>query len=1064
MRSTALIAAAALVAGLFTGGIAHASPPPAGGQTVTLITGDRVTVTKAPGGKQTVRIEPGAGRASQVFFRQAKGDRLTVLPGDVAGRVRSGQLDRALFDVTGLIEQGYDDASRTDLPVIVSGGVHGASVTHELSSIGAVAARVPKGGFWAFGSSRVRLDRKVKASLDQSVPQIGAPAAWQAGYTGKGVKVAVIDTGYDRAHPDLKDVVVAEKDFTGEGVQDGNGHGTHVASTVAGQGVRYRGVAPDARLVIGKALDNDGSGTESDIIEAMEWAVESGARVVSMSLGSSSPSDGTDDMSLAVDNLSKKGVLFVIAAGNEGPGASIGAPGAASSALTVGSVSKKDVMSEFSSRGPRSGDYAVKPDVVAPGEDITAARAGGGYVAYSGTSMATPHVAGAAALLAQQHPQWTGAEIKNSLTSSAHSVTGSVYAQGNGRVDVARAVSQTVAASANASFSLVRWPHGSGKPETRSVTYTNSGDAAVSLSLSFSSDAPAGVLTLSADKVTVPARGTASVELRSNPGLLKVGKFSGRVVASAGSTVLQTTVGITAEAESYDITVKLIDRTGKPASDDREHSVDLLGSAGEGSIYVQGGQGTIRLPKGTYRLGAMITGAKDATLAGDPSLTLTKNTTVTLDARRGKKFTVRPARTSSMELYRSFGAVLGTVEGSTTALGVYVQDRSVQLYSAAASGGTADTFMTTYDAQLADGLDADLVARGPYYTLVKYWPGKIPAGANVVQRDADLARVHATFSSKNGKSGLVVRELVGFAPLQVFGSSAVTRVRQPGDRVEFYTAGRDLFWINSLYREPGQIGGNPPSPYGIVWATVFGYRAGSSVEPWNGAVEGPGLPSPASGMPGPDENLWVGHWGDTLDGRLPLFADTGQYQFTRPDPAVRGGWTVFRDGVEVASNSTYTGFSAPAVRGDAAYRIVGRATRSVPWSELSTEVSGTWTFRAAYAGGSSATRVPVLAVKFAPALDSYNRAPLAPRTLVPLRVERQGGTADLPVTELTVRASFDDGVTWVPAPVVRVGKGGYATVTNPPGVSGFVSLQVFAKDSGGNSVEEKVIRAYRLGT
>ncbi|WP_197322314.1 S8 family serine peptidase, partial [Saccharomonospora sp. NB11] len=127
------------------------------------------------------------------------------------------------------------------------------------------------------------------ATLAESVPQIGAPEAWDSGLTGEGVRVAVLDTGIDADHPDLADAVVEAEDFTGSGnTDDGQGHGTHVAATILGDGSasdgRYRGVAPDAELVVGKVLDDDGFGQESWILAGMEWAAEN-ASVVNMSLG-----------------------------------------------------------------------------------------------------------------------------------------------------------------------------------------------------------------------------------------------------------------------------------------------------------------------------------------------------------------------------------------------------------------------------------------------------------------------------------------------------------------------------------------------------------------------------------------------------------------------------------------------------------------------------------------------------------------------------------------------------------------------------------------------------------
>ncbi|WP_314622940.1 S8 family serine peptidase, partial [Streptomyces stackebrandtii] len=195
---------------------------------------------------------------------------------------------------------------------------------------------------------------------------------------------------------------------------------------------------------------------------------ESGADVVNMSLGDSYPTDGSDPMSQTVDALSAQyGTLFVIAAGNAGP-ESISAPGAAASALTVAATDKEDRLASFSSTGPLAFSGGMKPDIAAPGVDITAARSqemsGGGeglYRTISGTSMATPHVAGAAAILAQQHPDWTGAQLKEHLTSTAKGLDGgySPYEVGTGRLDVAAAVRTAVRGTGSLFFGNYTWPH-----------------------------------------------------------------------------------------------------------------------------------------------------------------------------------------------------------------------------------------------------------------------------------------------------------------------------------------------------------------------------------------------------------------------------------------------------------------------------------------------------------------------------------------------------------------------------------------------------------------------------
>ena len=200
------------------------------------------------------------------------------------------------------------------------------------------------------GAGKVWLNGTVRATLEDSVPQIHAPEAWAQGYDGTGATVAVLDTGYDPEHPDLAGQVKGVQDFTGtsEAAVDDNGHGTHVAATIAGTGEASSrgegtGVAPGAALLIGKVLDAGGGGSYDQIIAGMEWAAHSGADVVSMSLGGDA-TDGSDPMSQAVDRLTEEtGTLFVVAAGNAGPGeGTVLNPGAAASALTVGAVDKND--------------------------------------------------------------------------------------------------------------------------------------------------------------------------------------------------------------------------------------------------------------------------------------------------------------------------------------------------------------------------------------------------------------------------------------------------------------------------------------------------------------------------------------------------------------------------------------------------------------------------------------------------------------------------------------------------------------------------------------------------
>jgi len=290
------------------------------------------------------------------------------------------------------------------------------------------------------------LDEEVHACLERSLPTVGVPAVWSAGYRGRGLRIAVVDTGIDRQHPDFAGRLVAASSFVGGDYRDDNGHGTHVASIVAGDGSaqsgRYTGVAPEASLYVAKVLDRNGSGSMSGVMAGVEWAVEQNVHVINLSLGGSGSSDGRDALSLTCNAAVARKIVVCVAAGNAGPGsATIGSPGAAADVITVGAVDRANGIARSSSRGPTA-DGRVKPDVCFPGTDIVAARAAGTnagrptsewYTAVSGTSMATPHASGLAALLLQAKAHLTPAEVRQALMETALDLSQDRNAQGAGR-------------------------------------------------------------------------------------------------------------------------------------------------------------------------------------------------------------------------------------------------------------------------------------------------------------------------------------------------------------------------------------------------------------------------------------------------------------------------------------------------------------------------------------------------------------------------------------------------------------------------------------------------------
>ncbi len=258
------------------------------------------------------------------------------------------------------------------------------------------------------GLPRITVDytqtREQGAALAEQEPErinwaeriLGLPWIW-FNYRGAGVKVAVLDTGVDTDHPDLVSAISDTQDFTGEGIEDRNGHGTHCAGIIAARlnDFGFVGVAPESRLLIGKVLNRDGSGTFRQIANGINWAVSRDADIISMSLGAMA---STDDLFTAIHNALAKGAFVICAAGNAGSlfENSIGFPGRYGGVITVASHDEDGNVSGFSSRG---GEI----DCLGPGSHIFSTYLDGGFAVISGTSMAAPFVAGLAALIVDKH-------------------------------------------------------------------------------------------------------------------------------------------------------------------------------------------------------------------------------------------------------------------------------------------------------------------------------------------------------------------------------------------------------------------------------------------------------------------------------------------------------------------------------------------------------------------------------------------------------------------------------------------------------------------------------------
>ncbi|HEX8870014.1 MAG TPA: S8 family serine peptidase, partial [Lentzea sp.] len=862
--------------------------------TVTLITGDLVHVANGE-----VRTFAAKGREDVRFhhYTDAQGD-LHVIPLDVQRQITEGALDPRLFDVSLLARSGYDDASRDTIPLIVQGGAGLRTAdAKSLPSIGAHTVKADKkGGFLSAartaGTGKVWLDGKIIASLDRSAAQIGAPQAWQQGFTGAGTTVAVLDTGIDSTHPDLQGAVVEEKNFTQAATTDDKfGHGTHVASTITGDG-KYRGIAPDAKLVNGKVLDDNGSGTESGVIEGMEWAATK-AKVVNMSLGSNSPSDGTDIVSQAVNRLTAEhGALFVVAAGNSGR--QVASPAAADAALTVGAVDRDDKLAPFSSRGPRAGDGAIKPDITAPGVDIVAAKAKNGvigtpvdenHVALSGTSMATPHVAGAAAILAAKNPSWSPSDIKTALMNSAkpHADSG-VFDQGAGRVDVARAVSTSpVATPASVSFGTAQWPHDDDQPITKKITYRNTGTEPLALDLTVAEQKPAasGVFSVSPAKLTVPAGGTAEASVTADTRVAGPdGLYGAAVVASNG---IRVPIGVNKEAESYDVTLNYVGHDGKPGDALRY----LLISHDKPTPYegaAPTGVAKLRLPKGKYSLNTYYETVtadpgtrRKLTVAYEPSIEVTGANTFTFDARKAAEPSITVDRADVSTAYASLAVQLITPNfgfGSGWGLrewkGFYVQPSATSHPAFEWSAGSV------FAKKNAEG---EFVGPDQFHSRTAGKEG-MPAAIKQADRERDMARIDTTHKARvPGTIGTRNNGVSGPLPFKL---------------TEYYTPG--VAWSRWLVESTGP--GALPVIHDDARMKTF-RRGAKGTEQWNTAVFGPAFPAVADGMAG----AWAARQGDQMFVGAQLYADgTGEHTAFDFDSST-GGTTLTANGKVIGSSS-----------------------------------------------------------------------------------------------------------------------------------------------------------------
>lgn len=408
-------------------------------------------------------------------------------------------------------------------------------------------------------------DKKVE-TVDQTSNQvINAEKVWtELNITGRGVVIGIIDTGIDYTHPDLggglgaTSKVIGGYDFVNDDPDpiDDHGHGTHVAGIAAANGA-IKGVAPDAKLMAFKVLTAEGWGYDSWILAAIERTVDPDQNpntddapdVVNMSLGRNT--DPAEPFSEAISNATSLGVTFVVSAGNNYDYQTVGTPGVAESAITVGATDNFDYAANFSSKGPTEDDYRIKPDVCAPGVDIYSTFLNNTYETLSGTSMASPHVAGAVALLLEKNPTWTPEIIKGVLMQSAKKLFYDVWTQGAGRINVLEALqNEVVLTPGSISLGILDVEDNWSKTVTLSVTNFSTQTKTISFQIEGNIVHPSITYSISPSSLVLPGSQSSSITVTFNviPSQLpllnyKEGYF-GKLVASYDASSVESTIAL----------------------------------------------------------------------------------------------------------------------------------------------------------------------------------------------------------------------------------------------------------------------------------------------------------------------------------------------------------------------------------------------------------------------------------------------------------------------------------------------------------------------------------------
>jgi hypothetical protein len=508
-----------------------------------------------------------------------------------------------------------------------------------------------------------------------------------------------------------------------------------------------------------------------------------------------------------------------------------------------------------------------------------------------------------------------------------------------------------------------------------------------------------------------------------------------------------------AEEESYDLTIRYLDRSGAPTQDAFTTVAGWDRNVARWPVVDADGTCTVRLPKGRYNLSAFLGSGPDTALLVQPVVDLTGDLTVTLDSRAaGPVALTVPERSARMGFVDAGYSFYPSYQSWPA--GMFLTGDGVSGVRIGQVGAPAvpDAMIGSVAAQWAKPDGADDFTDSPYlYAVAETFPGSLPNGFTRDYRAGDFAAAHQRFAAS--APGQTARRMVSpsFTPTLASISALIVPTTLPGTRVEYHQTGRR--WSAELW--PGALDDDGRFvSQGRLYGQPTAYQAGRLYrDQWNAGPTGP-----AFGQQSESAWQWASRTGDEIDVGLPLYGDRAGHAGSLV-PTYSSRTALYRDG-ELVDEFPLSGrgsFIVPPEPAD--YRLEVADTRGA--GDLTTRLSAAWTFRSGHADGDGPVRLPLSAVRFTPALDADNAAPAGRAFDLPVTVEGQPGAAAARTTGLAVEISYDDGATWSKASLRTVPAGWTATVRHPAG-AGFASLRATATDAAGATVTETILRAYRL--